>query len=169
MSKQLKIAGGVGIGVVVLGALLFYAQPSSNQPTGTSDGNTPLSAISVVEASNYNFGTVSMKNGKVSKTFIIKNTQSEPVTLSKLYTSCMCTEATLKVASKTQGPFGMLGHGFIPEFSETLRPNEEAEIEVVFDPAAHGPSGVGKIQRTVTLENNAGRPVEILIAANVTP
>ncbi len=169
MNKQLKIIVGIGVGIAVLGALLFYAQPSDTQPTGTSDRNAPQGAISVAEASDYDFGTISMKNGKVSTIFKIKNTKNNPVTLSKLYTSCMCTDATLKVADKSQGPFGMLGHGFIPKFSETLQPNEEAEIEVVFDPAAHGPSGVGKIQRTVTLENNAGQPVELLISANVTP
>src|SRR3989344_1696603 len=169
MTKQVKIIGGIGIGIVALGALLFYAQPSSNQPSGTFDRNAPSNAISVLGASNYDFGPISMKNGKVSTTFKIKNIQSEPVTLSKLYTSCMRTEVTLKVASRTQGPFSMLGHGPITKFNEILQPNEEAEIEVVYDPAAHGPSGVGKIQRTVTLENNTGQPVELLVAANVTP
>jgi hypothetical protein len=169
MTTPIKIIGGIGIGIAVLGALLWYAQPTDTQPTDVSDKNAQQNALMVEGANSYDFGTISMKDGKVSTTFTIQNAQSEPVTLRKLYTSCMCTEATLKLANATQGPFGMLGHGFIPQFSETLQPNEEAVVEVVFDPAAHGPSGVGKIQRTVTVEHTAGQPVEFLVAANVTP
>jgi hypothetical protein len=168
MVKQRKIIIGMGMGVVALGALLLYAQPRDNQPS-IRDTDAPKGAISVVEASNYDFGAISMRDGKVSTIFKIKNTEGEPIKMSKLYTSCMCTEATLKMAGKTKGPFGMLGHGFIPSFNEILEPEGVAEIEVVFDPAAHGPAGIGKIQRTVTLENNGGRPIELLITANVTP
>lgn len=169
MTKQSKIIVGIVIGILVLGALLFYAQPQYNQQANSSDRNGLKGPISVVETNNYDFGTISMKEGKVSTIFKIKNTGSQPVKMSKLYTSCMCTETTLKVEGKTKGPFGMLGHGFIPSFDEMLQPEGVAEIEIVFDPAAHGPTSVGKIQRTVTLENSGGQPIELFIAANVTP
>ena len=81
----------------------------------------------------------------------------------------MCTTATLKIGGRQKGPYGMLGHGFIPKINETLNSGEEALVEVVFDPAAHGPAGVGPIQRAIAIENNAGEPVELLFAAIVTP
>ena len=63
----------------------------------------------------------------------------------------------------------MPGHGFIPGINEAVQPGEEAEVEVVFDPAAHGTAGVGKIERLVYVENNGSRTMQFLIKASVTP
>lgn len=81
----------------------------------------------------------------------------------------MCTTATLMMGGKQFGPYGMPGHGFIPKINETMDAGEEATVEVVFDPAAHGPAGVGRIERGITIENNAGRPLELGFTALVTP
>jgi hypothetical protein len=125
----------------------------------------------VLEANEtfHDFGTISMKNGKVSTTLKLKNIKAEPVSLTRLYTSCMCTEAKINVAGKTEGPFGMIGHGAIPKFNDFLAPNTEAEVEVVFDPNAHGPAGVGTIERTVTVEGQDGKLAQLNIKATVTP
>lgn len=125
----------------------------------------------VLEANKtfHDFGTISMKNGKVTTTFKLKNIKSEPVELTRLYTSCMCTNATLKLSGQSEGPFGMIGHGSIPKFSDMLASGQEAEVEVVFDPNAHGPAGVGTIERTVTIEGKDGKLAELNIKATVTP
>jgi hypothetical protein len=62
----------------------------------------------------------------------------------------------------------MPGHGFIPSIGEILDAGASVDVEVVFDPAAHGPAGVGRIERVVTLENSAGAPLEFRFSANVT-
>lgn len=165
MSKQLKILIIGSVLVVGLGVLLFFAQPSG-QPADSS--NSPQNLLEVSEPF-YDFGTISMKDGLVSKVFKIKNTQTEAVRLAKLYTSCMCTKATLKINGRAEGPFGMPGHGSVPTFSQTIEPNAEAEIEVVFDPNAHGPSGVGPIERQVILEGPQGKVATMEIKADVTP
>jgi hypothetical protein len=117
----------------------------------------------------FNFGTVSMRAGKVVHKYAVSNIGSSPVTITRLSTSCMCTEATLVTASARRGPFGMEGHAPIPSIREQLGVGEMAQVEVVFDPAAHGPAGVGRIDRTVTLQNSAGRPLELAFTAMVTP
>jgi len=158
---------GIILGVLVLGGLIWIARPdgqNNNVVSATSNGT-----LTVEEANNYDFGTISMAVGKVSHQFKIKNTSAEAVTVNKIYTSCMCTTAELTIGNKQFGPYGMPGHGVIPKINQTVNPNEEATVEVVFDPAAHGPAGVGRIQRTITIENNAGQPVELLFAAVVTP
>jgi len=63
----------------------------------------------------------------------------------------------------------MPGHIAVPRINKSLNPGEEAIVEVVFDPTAHGPAGVGTIQRVVTIENNAGEPLELQFSAVVTP
>ena len=63
----------------------------------------------------------------------------------------------------------MPGHGFGPKIDETFLPGEEAVIEVIFDPSAHGPAGIGTVERAVYLENDSGLLLELLIKAVVAP
>ena len=81
----------------------------------------------------------------------------------------MCTVASLVKGDKKYGPFGMAGHGFIPSVNQDIKTSEEAAIEVVFDPAAHGPAGVGKIERSVFIETENGQTSEIGFSAIVIP
>lgn len=176
MNRQLKIMVGVAVGVIGLGIVLFVAQPNNTSPSSDNthqgmDIGSDKTVSGVLEANEtfHDFGTISMKNGKVSNIFKVKNIKSDPISLTRLYTSCMCTEAKLYIAGKTEGPFGMLGHGFVPKFEDLLLPNQEASVEVIFDPNAHGPAGVGVIERTVTLEGQEGKLIELNFKANVTP
>lgn len=166
MTKQLKILASASVLIIGLGVLLFVAQPDEHdRMVGTGGEHNILQP----DRELHDFGTISMKDGLVSSVFKIKNTQPEPLRLTKLYTSCMCTKAKLLISGKSEGPFGMIGHGIIPTFNQTIEPNTEAEIEVVFDPNAHGPSGVGLIQREIVLEGSGGKLVTLQIKANVTP
>lgn len=153
--------------IIIIGGAIWLARPDKNQ---NQENNSALeaSALTAIE-SNFDFGEISMAKGKISHIFKIKNNTSESIVASKLYTSCMCTEASLIKADKKVGPFGMPGHGFVPKINETIAAGEEAEIEVVFDPSAHGPSGVGPIERVVYLEQEGKNPLEITIKASVTP
>lgn len=158
---------GVIAAAVILGGLIYLARPDArNNAAAPIQSN---GALTVEEANNYDFGTISMAAGVVTREFRIKNSGGEPVTISKIYTSCMCTTATLSVGEKRLGPFGMPGHDVVPRIDQTINPNEEAVVAVAFDPAAHGPAGVGRIQRAVTIENDAGRAIELSFAAMVTP
>jgi hypothetical protein len=141
-----------------------------NAQAATVAGDRPSGGGTLASmAPFFNFGTVSMAAGKVVHKYAVSNVGSAPVTITRLSTSCMCTEATLVTASARRGPFGMPGHAPIPTLHERLAPGEMAQVDVVFDPAAHGPAGVGRIDRTVTLQNDAGQPVELAFSAMVTP
>jgi hypothetical protein len=159
---------GIIIVVLVIGGILWIARPDSQDGNVAGTG-AESSGIFTVDETFFDFGTISMAAGKVSHVFKVKNTGTEPVVIGKMYTSCMCTTATLVKDGKEFGPYGMQGHGFIPKINELVRPDEEVKIEVVFDPAAHGPAGIGRIQREVTVENNADTPLELRFNAFVTP
>ena len=164
---MIKTIIGVIVAILVLGGLIWIARPDSQSSTVLSARSN--GTLIVEEANSYDFGTISMAAGKVKHAFKIKNSSNEAVTINKIYTSCMCTTAALTVGGKQLGPYGMPGHGAIPRIDQAVNPKEEAIIDVVFDPQAHGPAGVGRIQRIITLENNAGQPVELQFAATVTP
>lgn len=158
---------GIAIAMAVLGGIAWAGQ---NAPRREKTQDVPQSIGKLTAAeSAFDFGSISMVAGTVRHQFKIKNEGPELVSISTLYTSCMCTRATLKVDDRALGPFGMPGHGPLPRLSESLGAGAEAEVEVEFDPAAHGPAGVGRIQRTVTIENSTGQALELGIAALVTP
>jgi hypothetical protein len=166
MSKQLKIIIGIALAVIGLGVVFFLNQPSEHeQIRGAGDERNILQA----DKESYDFGTISMKNGKVKTTFKIKNPTAETITLHKVYTTCMCTVAKLSVNGVTEGPFGMPGHGAIPTIQQKLEPNQEADIEVEYDPNAHGPSGVGRIERSIIIEGKDTKLATLNIIVNVTP
>ena len=159
---------GIVTTILVLGGLIWIARPDSqNRITSSSVRNS--GTLIVEETNNYDFGTISMAAGKVKHQFKIKNTGSKAVTINKMYTSCMCTTAALTIGDRQFGPYSMPGHEAIPRIDQMVNPNEEVTVEVIFDPAAHGPAGLGRIQRTITIENNTGQPVEFQFAAVVPP
>src|SRR3989344_3147780 len=130
-----KTSIGIFLGILVLAAMIWVARPAAEKGTV----NYPEGSSGALEAkeSSFDFGTISMAKGKVSHSFAVKNSGAGPVTIEKMYTSCMCTTAVLMKDGRKFGPYGMAGHGFIPKINEALASGAEAVVEVVFDPAAH--------------------------------
>lgn len=132
--------------------------------------NFPASqGILVAQEKSFDFGEISMAKGIVTHSFTIQNEGKEPVNIGRIYTSCMCTTASLIKKEETFGPYGMLGHGYIPKINTKMEPGEVATVQVFFDPAAHGPAGIGRIQRSITIENDGVNPLVLEIFALVTP
>ena len=178
VAMSTKVIVGACVAVLVLGGLIIAAmpEPGATKPA-QSRSTASVSPASVSPAgalrareTNFNFGSISMAAGKVTHLYRFRNAGAEPIVLGKMYTSCMCTTAALvKSSGRKFAPVGMPGHTPIPALNETMQPNEEAMVEVVFDPAAHGPAGIGPIDRVVTIENSAGQPLELAFRANVKP
>lgn len=172
MKKNYQPFAIVLAGLALIAALAWSARPGAGTAPGSAQpqvrGQSAPGALAAEETS-YDFGAISMAAGKVKKVFTVKNTGAGPITISKLYTSCMCTTASLQTAAGAFGPFGMPGHGFIPGIKAVIAPGESAQVEVVFDPAAHGPAGVGRIDRLISLESRDAATLQLAISANVTP
>lgn len=156
------------IGIVLLAGIIALVAAGQNGNKNEAPLPYLPGALKAAEAS-FDFGQISMAAGKVSHSFKVKNSSAQPVKTGKLYTSCMCTEASFVKGSLRKGPFGMIGHGFIPKLNETIAPGEEVVLEVTFDPAAHGPAGLGRIERRIYLEQEGGQPLELSIKALVAP
>lgn len=150
-------------------AINVISIPEGSQELGNSHSAESENALKA-EEKFYDFGTISMKNGLVSKKFKITNSAKEDIKLPSLTTSCMCTAAYfIRLDGGKKGPFGMPGMGFVPKLNETIKAGESANIEVVYNPNAHGPAGVGMIDRFVFLEDAGGNKLQFEIKANVTP
>jgi hypothetical protein len=129
------------IGGVVFGIINY--SPEKSHP------GTPKIEIN---PSEYDAGTVSMVEGLVKYTYEIKNTGEGDLKIDRIWTSCMCTTARLRVEDKESGEFGM--HTSSTFWSQKIAPGQTGFLEVTFDPAFHGPQGVGKIVRAVYLSTN---------------
>ena len=81
----------------------------------------------------------------------------------------MCTTAELNIDGRSFGPYGMPGHMPVPMIKETIEAGARAQVEVIFDPNAHGPAGVGLIDREVIIENSSEIPFRLKIKGIVTP
>ncbi len=143
-------------------------------PTTVSEagGSHPARTESALTASEtvYDFGSISMKNGDATKDFTVTNTTDKDIMLKTLVTSCMCTQALIvRADGTTKGPFGMPGMGYVPPANELVKAGENRIIRVVYDPNAHGPAGVGQIDRLVFLEDSNGGKIQLEIKALVTP
>ncbi|MEK7136625.1 MAG: DUF1573 domain-containing protein [Patescibacteria group bacterium] len=162
-----KIIGGAVLILVLVGLFWLGSRGQAKAPTAIE--NSQPSAKLEVNETKYDFGAISMARGPVSRRFTVKNNSTEAVTLESLTTSCMCTNAYFENGSERRGPFGMVGHGgAVPKLNETILPGATVTVEAVFDPAAHGPAGVGQIERQIFLRDSAGGSVVFDIKALVT-
>jgi len=163
------------LAIIVIGSLIFVLKAkSSNQPKTVKDDQVSQASEEnqgepklEYNKEEFKFGTISMKKGNVKHLFPIKNTGSGNLKISKMATSCMCTTAQLIVGEK-KSPLVQM-HDGAAAWTEELKPGQEGQIEVVFDPAAHGPEGVGEIMRVISFESNdpANKKVELHFSANV--
>jgi hypothetical protein len=155
--------------VIVLGLLFWGGSVASNNSIVQGQHSAAVASALSAPETFFDFGAISMKDGKVRRLFTLKNAGEQAVTVKKLTTSCMCTEAFAVNGDRRAGPFSMPGHGFVPPANEIVPAGGTLGIDVVFDPAAHGPAVIGRIERAIFIEDEAGGVQTLTIRAMVTP
>ena len=167
-NKSMKTKTIIIGAVIILGIIGLMWWGWGNQ---TADTPKDYGAASALLASEklYDFGSISMKDGLVNHIFKITNSSDKDVLVKKIVTSCMCTEAYIGSEGKEKGPFNMEGMGYIPSVNETIKTGESRDVKVVYDPNAHGPAGVGSINRYIMLTDSKGDTLQLEIKALVTP
>jgi len=107
--------------------------------------------LAATDETSYDWGEIGINGGNVEKTFEIKNEGSEVLKLSDVVTSCMCTTARLSLGDDVSPEFGMHDKS---SYIMEVAPGKAAQLTVTFDPAYHGPSGVGPITRQIEVHTN---------------
>lgn len=137
--------------VFILSLVIFVGCNTDAWKLSKETVSSPL----VVEEVFQDLGTAVIDGGDISTIFEVKNTGTEPIVVTQMYTSCMCTESRLVTQSKTSRFFGMQGHSDSSLLMQIIEPGETAEVEAVFDPSAHGINGLGTNRRAVYFETNS--------------
>lgn len=104
-----------------------------------------------VSETAFDWGEIPIDGGNVEKEFEIKNAGSQPLTLFNIKTSCMCTTAQV-ISDKEASPF--FGMHEQSDYKITVAAGETARLKVVFDPAYHGPEGIGPVTRQISVSTN---------------
>lgn len=157
-------AGCSGNGDEAEGSVAQSAAPRSLLDKERQSTETPLQ----VDRQSYDLGSIPIDGGNVEAAFEVWNEGSSPVRLAAVYTSCGCTTAVLEFADgSTAGPFGMPGHDLETTLDRTVDAGEKFNINVIYDPMAHGPDATGKYMRTVTIHTQDGGGIEVAITVNV--
>ena len=159
------IIGIVLFTLLIIGGAIFYGNNSSSKAAVEKTSGAKIQTFE----EDFDFKEIKYDGGNAKHPFKIKNVGTKDLTIANMVTSCMCTEATLMHGDKKMGPFGMPGHSGIPKVNDAVNPGEEVGIEAVFDPAAHGPAGVGLADRVVFVEDGAGRQLQLRFTVMVTP
>lgn len=166
VENKILYALALAVIVIVLSTILFI-----NERNGISRTETDSSSALSSSESTFDFGAISMQNGKIAHQFEVKNNGTEAIMIEKVYTSCMCTTAyIIDNLGKRYGAFGMPGHAGAQMESVPVLAGTFITVEAIFDPSAHGPSGVGFAKRSIYLETNSisSPKLELSFQATVT-
>lgn len=160
-NKRLKRAIMISAPLILIGGGIIFGL--LNRTPQESHPGTPKIEMSSQE---YDLGTISMANGPIKHTYEIKNTGDGDLKIDSIWTSCHCTTARLRVGDKTSKEFGMDKRST----SQKIAPRETGFLEVTFDPAFHGPQGIGSAVRAIYLSTNdpQNKKAEVRLVVNVT-
>lgn len=149
MNGEKKILIGIiAITLLVLGGGIFYLTKST--PSKPVLVETIGAKIETPET-NFDFNDIVYSGGDAIHEFKIKNIGDKELQIANLKTSCTCTKTYLKTQAGNGPAFNMHSQS---DWIGKLNPGEEASIVADFDPAFHGPNGVGPISRIVSFETN---------------
>ena len=163
MSKKF-IVGVVAItGLLLLGGGFLAVRMGQARPQLRSDGGQGKLKIN---QKLYDFGEVTLKGGNVVRVYEVENVGTGELSLANFVTSCDCTTVKLKTSQRESPAFGMHEQS---SWQGKLGVGEKGEVEVVFDPDYHGPSGKGAITRIIKFETNDAdnREVELMMTGKV--
>ncbi len=149
MSKKALIVI-LGVFIFIVGGIYLINRSESTIP-GSETAQVDPSLVTLTPES-YDIGRVLMKDGIITREYEIKNSSKDPLRIKKIVTSCMCTRAQVIIGDKKTRAYGMEMQGDLnPSINFDIPGESVAKLVVKFDPAAHGPQGVGKINRSVAL------------------
>jgi len=131
--------------VIIVGGVMIFS--SDNSSENQTQSNTNSASVLLVDRPLHDFGEIDIYGGKVTTEFMLTNEGFEDISITDGTTSCGCTEGEIGGIS-----FGM-HEGMKSSFA--ILAGETKPLTVIYDPLAHGPSGVGLAQRSVYLKTDS--------------
>src|SRR3989344_4428150 len=140
MNDKKFIILAVAATIILLAGGIFFLSKTTNTPQIAASQNAKAF---VADPTSFDLGQVSMDKGKVTKVFTIKNTGTDTLKLYNVRTSCHCTTAFVTIDGNDSPSFGMDN---LSAWTGEVLAGKEAKLTAVFDPAYHGPQGMGAVK-----------------------
>lgn len=137
----------ISTAVLLFGGIFFLTKTTNAPPISASQNAKAY----VLDPTSFDWGNIPMSKGNVTKAFTIKNTGTDTLKLYNIKTSCHCTKAYVTINGNDSPQFGM---DSLSSWVGEVPKGAEAKLSVVFDPAYHGPQGMGAVNRFVSIETN---------------
>lgn len=148
MNDKKIIIGFIVITLLILGGGIYILSTTTSSPVEIT---TSQNAKAQVDQKFFDWGNIPINGGNAIKTFSIKNSGTDILKITGVKTSCTCTKAQIIIDGKTSPYFSMHAtSGWVGE----VAPGKEAQLKVIFDPAFHGPTGVGPMERLISMQTN---------------
>lgn len=148
MNDKKIIIGFIVITLLILGGGIYILSTTTSSPVEIT---TSQNAKAQVDQKFFDWGNIPINGGNAIKTFSIKNSGTDILKITGVKTSCTCTKAQIIIDGKTSPYFSMHAtSGWVGE----VAPGKEAQLKVIFDPAFHGPTGVGPVERLISMQTN---------------
>ncbi|MBI2196367.1 DUF1573 domain-containing protein [Candidatus Daviesbacteria bacterium] len=147
MGEKKLIIIFVAITALILGGGIFVLSSSSTPAKITASQNAKAEILE----KTFDWGNIPYSGGNATKTFTIKNSGTDTLRLSGIKTSCTCTKAQVTIDGKGSPYFSMHPTS---SWVGVVAPGKTAELLVIFDPAFHGPTGVGPMERLISVDTN---------------
>ena len=129
--------------LIMFGGVFVLSSTTNNAPQA---GSSKDAKAYTIEPTSFDLGNIPINGGNVTKTFTIKNTGTGALKLFNVKTSCHCTKARVTIAGNDSPDFGMSD---VSSWVGKVPSGKEAKLTVIFDPAFHGPQGIGPFNRFV--------------------
>ena len=133
---------------ILIGGVYIASATSSNTSQVTTSKNAKAETL---DPTSYDWGNIPYGGGTVTKTFTIKNTGKDTLKLFNAHTSCHCTSVSITTPTDQSPAFKM---DSVASWVGQVAPGKTAKVVVIFDPAFHGPQGIGPVTRYVSVSTN---------------
>lgn len=152
--KKVLIISAILTVLLLVGGVVLVAGNSGGPAKAGISQNAKIS----LDHKTYEWGQIPYQGENVTHGFIIKNGGTDVLKLMNVKTSCHCTKAQISINGNTSPYFGMSG---VSSWVGEIAPGREGKLTVVFDPAYHGLSGIGPVNRLVSIETNDAQDPKI--------
>ena len=157
-----------GIGFAAVGSPSFWATSDVEDPVATGALATNSAALLKIDREEVELGTMSV-NDERSANFTLINVGTEPVEVSQVGTSCMCTFAQIAIGGQKSPEFNMAMHNSpaVNDWRGVIQPGDTATVTVTYKPSLMPVEG--SVARNVKFATNdpQHRKVELGIHATV--
>ncbi|MDO8551272.1 MAG: DUF1573 domain-containing protein [bacterium] len=159
------------IGIIIFTVLIFTGGIFILSKAPSKAGLQKEGGVKIgIDHDKYEFGTVKLTSGIVEHKYPVTNAGQKDLKIANLASSCACTKVYFKSSAGESPKASMKGMTKPSSWVGVLKPGGQGELVMDFDPAFHGPGGVGKISRSLSFETNdpAHTYIEFSMSGEVT-